>query len=520
MSDIAIGTIVGGYQILEVVGQGGMATVYRAHQLSMKRDVAMKMLPRQFLSQSNSLDRFKREANIVARLEHRAIVPVHDYGEHDGVPYLVMRYMDGGSVDELIYRGPVSPERTLDILLQIAPALDYAHQNAVLHRDLKPSNILMDANGDAYLTDFGIARLLGEESSPSLTTTGVVGTPSYMSPEQAQGHDLDGRSDIYALGVVLFEMLAGSRPFEGETPYSVAVKHVTEAPPSACAKNTRLPDAVDSVLYKVLAKNREQRYQSAAEVAAALRAAITPEAVPVQTPTEHPLETVSETEPSLEQTLREEHERRRADTSQGISSEPVPPVEPPPSSNEVASVSPPIQLLPPYAGTPSSGAYLRSLRQFPVRRRSRTRTVAGQPRWLVWTVVGLLLAGILTALGIAGVYYLMNDSTSNVASSDDLPQTALFKLTATKRAILDDIATRTLPPTTTSVIVETPLPTIPPTNTLDATRTLLPTSSVTPTPQPTAPPTATPSAEVSADDAAEAPEINVLPLRNTEDATR
>ncbi len=487
MSDIAIGTVIGGYQILEAIGQGGMATVYRAHQLSMKRDVAIKMLPRQFLSQSNSLDRFKQEANIVARLEHRAIVPVHDYGEYEGVPYLVMRYMDGGSVDDLIYRGPVAPDRTLDILLQIAPALDYAHQNGVLHRDLKPSNILMDTNGDAYLTDFGIARLLGEGST-SLTTTGVVGTPSYMSPEQAQGHDLDGRSDVYALGVVLFEMLVGSRPFEGETPYSVAVKHVTQAPPSAREKNPNLTTAIEQVLFKALAKDPDQRYQTAGELATALQAAITEDVgpSPPATSMQQLPESMIETEPSLEQALREGEARQRVDTSRALLTNPAPRADSPAQSVDSRPASPQLQVLSPYVAPPASGAYPRSARQ-PQSRRLRSRTGTGELGWMVWALSGLLLAGILLAFVIGGVYYLMNDGTPSPSHSG-LPATAIYKMTATKRAILDDLAMRT-PPLTATAPFETPPPTVPPTNT----RQVMP--SLTPVPD------------------------DVLPLDITEDAT-
>ncbi len=317
MDDKLIGKIIGGYQIVEEIGQGGMATVYRAHQISMNRDVAIKILPLQFLHHTASLDRFKQEASIVARLEHRAIVPVHDYGEHEGIPYIVMRYMDGGSVDDLLAKSPVPPGQTLQIIQQIAPALDYAHREGVLHRDLKPSNILLDANEDAYITDFGIARILGTPSN-RLTTSGVVGTPSYMSPEQAQGHELDGRSDVYALGVVLFEMLTGARPFEGETPYSVAVKHVTEAPPSICGVNPRLPRSFDPVLYKALAKNREVRFQTANELAQALQAALESRPItPIST------EGLIQTEPSLNKALQEEAARRRVDTSRALLANPV-----------------------------------------------------------------------------------------------------------------------------------------------------------------------------------------------------
>lgn len=263
-----IGQVINGYEIIEELARGGMATVYRAHQISMSRDVALKVLPREFLHEPSFLERFKREASIVARLEHRAIVPVHDYGEWDGIPYIVMRLMEGGSVDSLITQGPMELEKVQQIVRQIATALDYAHTQDVLHRDLKPSNILLDKTGDAYITDFGIARLLS--SNEKLTATGVVGTPAYMSPEQAQGLELDGRSDIYSLGVVIYEMLAGKRPFDAETPYSIAVMHVTHEPPSPRKFKPDIAPGVEAVVMKALAKDRNQRFRTAVELAGQL----------------------------------------------------------------------------------------------------------------------------------------------------------------------------------------------------------------------------------------------------------
>ncbi len=278
MTDDLIGKQIGGCEILGIVGHGGMATVYRAQQVSMNRTVAIKVLPRQYMNDDTYLQRFHREVEIVARLEHRNIVPVHDYGEYEGQPYIVMRYMPAGSVDDLLLNGPIDVDKILSLIEQIAPALDYAHAKNVLHRDLKPSNVLMDDGGGAFLTDFGIARILGEQNLPSITTQGVVGTPSYMSPEQAQGQPLDNRSDVYALGVMLFEMATGRRPFLSDTPYGVAVMQVTTPPPSPRAINPTLSIPFEQVVFKALKKQKEERYSNAATLAEALRRALDPPA--------------------------------------------------------------------------------------------------------------------------------------------------------------------------------------------------------------------------------------------------
>jgi serine/threonine-protein kinase len=432
MEAFSVGATVGGYAILEEIGRGGMATVYRAHQLSMNRDVALKVLPSQYLNQPTSLDRFKLEASIVARLEHRAIVPVHDYGEFEGIPYLVMRYMDGGSVDDLLAAGPISPERTLQIVLQIAPALDYAHRQGVLHRDLKPSNILLDANGDAYLTDFGIARILGHNTRP-LTTSGVVGTPSYMSPEQAQGHDLDGRSDVYALGVVLFEMLTGTRPFEGDTPYTVAVKHVTERPPSPCAINPALSRAVENVLLKTLEKKRENRYGTAVALADALKHAIEGARGSAAMPP-----VMTETEPSLTERLKAGAARRRLDTGRVLLRRPEAgqPLAEPRSS-------------------PSPPAISYAVPRVVSRRRRKSNG------WATWLAAAILAALVVLTVAVGGVYYLINEPTAPRATTPDYAATAVFKLTATKEAITQPTLGVSDPGGSTSAaeVAPTPLPT-------------------------------------------------------------
>lgn len=270
-----IGKTIGGYVIEGQVGRGGMATVYLARQTSMNRVVALKILPKNFTQDESYYKRFEREVNIVAQLEHRSIVPVYDHGESDGQPYIAMRYMAGGSLDQKLAHGPMRAQDVLDVYAQIAPALDYAHSKNVLHRDLKPSNVLLDETGGAFITDFGIARVIGDQNPGStITTQGVVGTPSYMSPEQAQGQPLDGRSDLYAMGVMLFELLTARRPFMSDTPYSIAVMQVTAPPPSARAINPNISPAVEQVIFKTLKKKPEERYPTAAELVAALRLAV------------------------------------------------------------------------------------------------------------------------------------------------------------------------------------------------------------------------------------------------------
>jgi serine/threonine-protein kinase len=261
-----IGTRLGPYELVEEVGKGGMATVYRAYQPNVDRFVAVKVIHRSIAADSNSLERFQREARLVARLEHPHLLPIYDYnGSHDP-PYIVMRYLESGTLKDVLDKGRLPVEDIIYMMRQIASALDYAHRQGVIHRDIKPSNIMIDQEGNAFLTDFGIARLA--EGGSGLTQTGfAVGTPGYMSPEQGMGLDnVDARSDIYALGVMLFQMLTGQMPYSGETPMAVILKHMNDAVPKPTSVDAELPPEVDDVIAKAMAKKPEDRYSTAGEL--------------------------------------------------------------------------------------------------------------------------------------------------------------------------------------------------------------------------------------------------------------
>jgi serine/threonine-protein kinase len=223
MSDLA-GRNLGPYRLLDQLGAGGMATVYKAYHAAMDRYVAIKVLPRHLAREPNFRARFQQEARVIARLEHRYILPVYDAAEDDGIPYLVMRYTDGGDLNNLIAEG-LSVARAIELLAQVAEALGYAHRQGVIHRDVKPANVLIGRDGDALLADFGIAKIYAD--TLQLTGEGsMVGTPAYMAPEQLQGKPVDARTDIYALGVVLYQVLTGECPFVAETPLAVAMMHI------------------------------------------------------------------------------------------------------------------------------------------------------------------------------------------------------------------------------------------------------------------------------------------------------
>lgn len=268
VSDPLIGQQLGQYEILAVLGRGGMASVYQARQLNVDRLVALKVILTHIAESTDLAARFRAEVKITAALSHPHIVKIFDYGQHDELAYIVMELLTGGSLAQLIARqGRLPLDLTVRLFSQIAEALDYAHQQGVVHRDLKPANVLLDSSHNAFVTDFGIARLA---DSTALTHTGMVmGTPAYMAPELWEGARADARTDIYALGVLLYEMLSGQVPYRAETPYQMMYQHLNAAPPSL----HDLPAALDKLIAKALAKRREDRFHSAREFADALRTA-------------------------------------------------------------------------------------------------------------------------------------------------------------------------------------------------------------------------------------------------------
>jgi tRNA A-37 threonylcarbamoyl transferase component Bud32 len=265
-----IGQSLGRYHIVEQLGEGGMASVFKAYDTALERFVAVKVIRTDKGQDTAFLHRFQREAKALARLDHPFILKVLDYGEQDGMPYLVMPFVPGGTLKEQMGR-PMAAARAAGLLAPIARALEYAHAQNIIHRDIKPANILISPSGAPLLSDFGIAKMLDqEENATQLTGTGVgIGTPDYMAPEQWMGK-ADPRTDVYSLGVVFYEMLTGRKPYTADTPAAVLLKHVQDPlpPPRSFAPN--LPLEAEQALYKALAKKPEDRYQEVGAFAAAL----------------------------------------------------------------------------------------------------------------------------------------------------------------------------------------------------------------------------------------------------------
>jgi serine/threonine protein kinase len=268
------GQNLGPYHIIGQLGQGGMATVFKAYHPKLDRYVAIKIMHQAFQEDPAFLARFEREAQIVARLEHPHIVPIHDISDINGQPYLVLKFIEGRTLKAFLTEGPLTLDQITTMMAAVADALDYAHSQGVLHRDIKPSNIIIDKDGMAYLTDFGLARMV-QAGESTVSQDMLIGTPQYISPEQAMGKkELDARTDIYSMGVVLYELVVGRVPFSADTPYAIIHDHIYRPLPLPTAVNPEIPVGVERVLLKALAKNQADRYESAGEMMNAFRDAV------------------------------------------------------------------------------------------------------------------------------------------------------------------------------------------------------------------------------------------------------
>ena len=428
------GKTLGTCTLEKLIGQGGMGTVYLARQSRPSRYVAVKvLLPRISMSAAvyqAFLARFQREADLIARLEHMNIMPIYEYGEQDGITYLVMPYLPGGNLrDVLAEHGALSLQETLSYIEQAASALDYAHAHGVIHRDIKPSNFLLHPDGRLILADFGIARMMNDGSSTigaTLTSTGMLlGTPEYMAPEMARGEPIDARADIYELGIVLFQMLSGHVPFKGNTPLAVVVKHLEEPLPLLHLLNPAIPIAVDKVVQKATAKRREDRYRSAGELAQALRLAISSP--------DYPSETMARNAPTL-------------GSSQPIVLPPPPPAQgmlPPVGAGQAVnfattSTSDWSRDVSPLSTPVTPGAYTSPVTPYPGP--MPTQPPRSRPR--PWLLVAIVLLFILLTLGGVFIGFHLGGTSAPV------PPTATSIPNPTSAAT---VAPTSVPPTPTPV---------------------------------------------------------------------
>ena len=268
-----IGKSLGQFRIVERIGAGGMATVFKAYQTNLDRYVAIKVLPSHYAREETFVKRFVQEAKSVAKLAHPNIVQIHDFGEHDGITYIVMEYVDGGTLkDKLKQQRALPVPEAVDFMIQAAEGLDCAHRNGIVHRDVKPANMLLRKDGYLLLSDFGIAKIL--EATTNLTRAGTIGTPQYMSPEQGTGQSVDRRSDIYSLGIVLYHCLTGRVPFTAENPLTITLRHVHDPLPLEPLQRMVVPPPIEQVVLKMTAKAPPDRYQSADALIDALTAAL------------------------------------------------------------------------------------------------------------------------------------------------------------------------------------------------------------------------------------------------------
>ncbi len=267
------GVEIGGYRVEELIGRGGMGEVYRAHDGRLDRNVALKILAPRYADDDAFRERLLRESRLAASLDHPNVVPVYDAGEADAGFYLAMRYVEGADLRAVLRReGALAPARVIEIVSQVAGALDAAHTKGLVHRDVKPSNVLIDERGHCYLADFGLTQSVSGRGQA--TDGSLLGTLDYVAPEQIRGDEVDGRADVYALGCMLFECLTGEVPFRRPSEVATIYAHLEDEPPSASAHRSGLPPAIDAVFVRAMAKEPDERYSSCAELVADASAAL------------------------------------------------------------------------------------------------------------------------------------------------------------------------------------------------------------------------------------------------------
>jgi serine/threonine protein kinase len=399
----------GSYRITEQLGRGGMATVYKAYHPVLDRYVAVKVLPRYFIHDPTFFERFLQEAQAVARLRHHNIMQVFDFGREGDIPYLVMEYLPGGTLQERLGK-PLPLGEALRITRQVADALGYAHKQGIIHRDVKPSNVLLTKEGDAVLSDFGIAKIV--ESLVSLTKTGVgVGTPEYMAPEQGQGLPVDGRSDLYSLGVVLYEMVTGQAPYSAETPLAIVLKHINDPLPLPRRVNPAIPEAVERIILTCLAKNPADRYQTGADLVQAIDGVLKPGLAAVEARTEAEIPVVQPTPPLPVTPPPAAQAPTLTETPPPVAKPPTPtppPVTPPP----VAYPTPPVSVKPPptYPPTPPPAAG-----PLPTPPPARPSMFPGRSGMLVGVLAGALLLALLGLAVLGG--FALRGSVSEKATA-------------------------------------------------------------------------------------------------------